>query len=324
MANGKICVLGSFVVDLMSRTPHLPVKGETVIGTLFQMGPGGKGSNQGVAAKRAGGDVTMITKVGRDVFGEVAIRNFRQEGLYSDLIFLDDEKETGTALIMVDDDSANKIVVVPGACSHILPDEIEQARSAIEGASIFLTQLEINMAAIRQAIGIAHAKGVTVVLNTAPVQPVEDDLLAMVDIVTPNEVEASSLTGVSVTRVEDCREAAEHFFAKGVKKVVITLGDKGVYAHDGIRDALFPIIPVQAVDTTGAGDAFSGGFAVALAEGQDFFEAVIFGSIAAGLSVTRVGTAIAMPLREEIDQAHQKWADLFTIPDPITSSGQGA
>jgi ribokinase len=127
-----------------------------------------------------------------------------------------------------------------------------------------------------------------------------------------------------VKHAEDCRAAADHFFTKGVKKVVITLGDKGVYAHDGVRDAFFPVVPVQAVDTTGAGDAFSGGFVVALAEGRDFFDAVAFGSIAAGLSVTRVGTAIAMPFRAEIDQAHQRWADLFTETVPATSSGQGA
>ena len=313
MAKGNICVLGSFVVDLTSRAPHLPVKGETVIGSVFKMGPGGKGANQAVAAKRAGGEVTLITKVGRDVFGDFAIRHFKQEGLYSDLIFQDDERETGTALIMVDDESANSILVVPGACNHIEPAEIEQARTAIESASILLTQLEINMAATRQAIELAHSKGVTVILNTAPVQPVDDALLGLVDIVTPNEVEAALLTGVPILTLADCREAADHFFRKGVKKVVITWGKNGVYAHDGVREMHLPIAPVQAIDTTGAGDAFSGGFAVALAEGRGFFEAAAFGSIVAGLSVTRFGTAPAMPSREEIDQAAQVWRALFKI-----------
>lgn len=311
MENGKICVLGSFVVDLTSRSPHLPVKGETVIGSVFKMGPGGKGSNQGVAAKRAGGDVTMITKVGKDVFGDLAISNFKQEGLYSEYIFLDEEKETGTALIMVDDDSANSILVVPGACNNILSTEIEEARSVIENSDILLTQLEINMSATRQAIEIAHAKGVMVILNTAPVQPVSDDLLEMVDIVTPNEVEAQQLTGIDIKTLADCRAAAEYFFAKGVKKVLITWGKNGVYANDGKREAHVPIAPVEAVDTTGAGDAFSGGFAVALAEGQDFFQAVVFGSITAALSVTKFGTAPAMPYRVDINRAKKQWHSTF-------------
>jgi ribokinase len=298
---GKICVLGSFVVDLTSRAPHLPVKGETIIGSMFKMGPGGKGANQAVAARRAGGDVQLITKVGRDVFGEIACDNFRKEDLYSDLIFMDDELETGTALIMVDDESANSILVVPGACNNITATEIEQARPVIEQSSILLTQLEINLDATRKAIEIAHAQGVTVVLNTAPVQPVDDDLLAKVDIVTPNEIEAQIMTGIEIRTIEDCRAAADYYFRKGVKKVIITWGKQGVYANDGQQERHFPIIQVKAVDTTGAGDAFSGGFVVALAEGRDFFTAAEFGNVVAGLAVTRFGTAPAMPYREEID-----------------------
>ena len=311
MVNKKICVLGSFVVDLTSRAPHLPVKGETVIGSMFKMGPGGKGSNQGVAAKRAGGEMTMITKVGKDVFGDVANNNFRQEGMYSEFIFQDDEKETGTALIMVDDESANSILVVPGACYNILPEEIERARPVIEDSAILLTQLEINMPATEAAIRIAHEKGVTVVLNTAPVQPVSDELLSMVDIVTPNEVEAALLTGIPIHSIEDCRAAADVFFGKGVKKVVITWGKNGVYANDGKREVKVPISPVKAIDTTGAGDAFNGGFVVALAEGQDFFRSVVFGSVVAGLSVTKFGTAPSMPFRAEVDQKLEEWKSVF-------------
>lgn len=299
---GKICVLGSFVVDLTSRAPHLPVQGETIIGSMFKMGPGGKGANQAVAAQRAGGDVKLITKVGRDVFGEIACENFRKENLFSDLIFIDEQLETGTALIMVDDESANSILVVPGACNNITAAEIELARPVIESASILLTQLEINLDATRKAIEIAHAKGVTVVLNTAPVQPVDDELLAMVDIVTPNEIEAQIMTGIEIKSLDDCRAAADYYFSKGIKKVIITWGKQGVYAHDGMQERHFPVIKVQAVDTTGAGDAFSGGFVVALAEGRDFFAAAEFGNVVAGLAVTRFGTAPAMPYRDEIDQ----------------------
>lgn len=301
---GKICVLGSFVVDLTSRAPHLPVKGETIIGSMFKMGPGGKGANQAVAARRAGGDVTLVTKVGRDVFGEIAQENFRKEGFDPDYIFVDEELETGTALIMVDDESANSILVVPGACNNITAAEIEQARPVIENSAIMLTQLEINLDATRRAIEIAHAKGVTVVLNTAPVQPIDDDLLAMVDIVTPNEIEAQIMTGIEIKTIEDCRAAAQYYFDMGVRQVVITWGKNGIYAHDGKEDRQFPIIKVNAIDTTGAGDAFNGGFVVALAEGLDFFDAAAFGNTVAGLSVTKFGTAPAMPYRAEVDQYH--------------------
>ncbi len=321
MDKKPICVLGSFVIDLTSRAPHLPVRGETVIGSMFKMGPGGKGANQAVAAKRAGGAVTLITKVGRDVFGEVAIRNFQQEGLFSEYIFQDEAIETGTALIMVDDASANSILVVPGACNNILPAEIEKARLVIEGAGILLAQLEINLPATRQAIEYAHARGVTVVLNTAPVQPVDDDLLAMVDIVTPNEVEAQILTGIPIRTLADCRAAAGYFFRKGVRQVVITWGKNGVYAHDGRREAHIPIAPVEAIDTTGAGDAFNGGLVTALAEGRDFFQAAVFGSIVAGLSVTRFGTAPAMPHRDEIDRASREWQAVFAADFGPTTSG---
>jgi ribokinase len=307
MAKDTICVLGSFVVDLTSRAPHLPVEGETVIGTVFKMGPGGKGSNQAVAAARSGGKVKLITKVGNDVFGSVAIDNFKKEGLFSDLIFVDNEIETGTALIMVNDNSANSILVVPGACNHIQPDEMKLTEATIASAAIFLTQLETNLSAIIQGIDTAHANGVPVVLNTAPIQQIPDELLAKVDIVTPNEIEAQILTGIEIKTIEDCNLAAEYFFSKGVKKVVITLGKNGVYANDSARHCLMPVYKVKAVDTTGAGDAFSGSFVTALAEGQDFFEAVKFGNVSAGLAVTRFGTAPAMAYRDEINASLLSW-----------------
>jgi ribokinase len=311
MAGKKICVMGSFVVDLTSRAPHLPVKGETVMGSMFKLGPGGKGANQGVAAKRAGGDVTMVTKVGRDVFGDVAMNNFKKEGIYSKYIFEDDKLETGTALIMVDDEGSNSILVVPGACANITQEEIESCRPLLQEAAIMLTQLEVNMDATERMVALAHELGVLVILNTAPVQPVKDEMLAKVDIVTPNEVEAGILTGIAVTDIDSAREAAKSFFAKGVKRVVITLGEKGVYCNDGQREALIPVLPVSVVDTTGAGDAFSGAFATALAEGKGFFEAAVFGNVAAGLAVSRFGTAVAMAQRAEIDAALVQHAALF-------------
>lgn len=302
MKKAKITVLGSFVVDLTGRAPHLPVTGETVKGSTFKMGPGGKGSNQGVAAQRAGADVTMITKVGQDTFGKLALDNFKNENMDTRFIFVDESYETGAALIMVDENTSdNKILVISGACEHISDEDVEKARRNIEDADVFLTQLETNMEAIVKSIDIAHNKGVTTVLNPAPVQPVPDDLLKKVDIIIPNEVEASILTGVKIETDDDVRKAAEVFLSKGVKMVVITLGSKGVYACTKEAEKFIPSIPVKAVDTTGAGDAFSGGFVTAIAEGKDFFEAVEFGNAVGALSVTKLGTAPSMPYRFEID-----------------------
>jgi ribokinase len=192
MKRSRITVMGSFVVDLTGRAPHLPVTGETVKGSSFKLGPGGKGSNQGVAAQRAGSDVTMITKLGKDTFGKVAMDNFIQENMDTKFVFEDERYETGAALIMVDENtSENKILVLSGACEHITGENLETARASIENADVFLTQLETNMDAIEKAIDIAYSKGVRIVLNPAPVQRVSDELLKKIDIIIPNEVEAS-------------------------------------------------------------------------------------------------------------------------------------
>jgi len=298
----NITVMGSFVVDLSARTPHLPITGETVKGSLFKMGPGGKGSNQGVAAQRAGAEVTMITKVGKDTFGKIALDNFKKENIDTRYIFEDENYETGIALIMVDENSyENKILVVLGASEHITDRDIENVRNSLESAEIFLTQLETNVDAVEKAIEIAYKKGVKIVLNPAPVQPISDELLQKIDVITPNETEASILTGVMIKDSEDVRKAADVFLQKGVKNVIVTLGDKGVYARTKGNEMFIPAIKVKAVDTTGAGDAFNGGFVTALAEGKDFFEAVEFGNIAGALSVTKIGTAHAMPYRQEIE-----------------------
>jgi len=299
----KIVVFGSFVVDLTSRAPHLPVPGETVIGTRFKMGPGGKGSNQGVAAKRLGADVTMITKVGDDAFGKMALENFRNEGFDTRYILIDEERETGTALIMVDEQTGqNKILVVIGACANITRQDLARVEPVIQEAEIFLTQLETNMDAVVQSIEMAYSMGLEIVLNTAPVQPLPDDLLRKVTYITPNEVEASKLSGVEIRNSQDASRAAAVFFGKGVKNVVITLGDKGVYVSDGTKDEVIPGYRVDVVETTGAGDAFNGGFVTALSENMDIFTAARFGNAAGALSVTRAGTAMAMPCRKELER----------------------
>ena len=298
----KIVVFGSFVVDLMGRGPHLPVPGETVKSGFFKMGAGGKGFNQGVAAHKSGGDVTMITKLGKDAFAEIALGTMRELGMDSSRVIQTEAYSTGVALIEVDENSGqNAIMVIPSACDHITDEEVAALKEVIEGADILLTQLETNMSSIRGVIDMAYAAGKTIILNTAPVQPVEDALLSKVTIVTPNEVEASILTGVKVVDEQSAAQAADWFFQRGVKKVVITMGGMGAYVADGTRAELTPAFRVNAIDTTGAGDAYNGGFVTALSEGNDIFAAARFAAATAALSVQKMGTTPSMPTREEIE-----------------------
>ena len=298
----KIVVFGSFVVDLMGRGPHLPVPGETVKSGFFKMGAGGKGFNQGVASHKSGGDVTMITKLGKDTFAEIALGTMRELGMDTSRVIQTEEYATGVALIEVDENSGqNAIMVIPSACDHITDAEVAALKEVIEGADILLTQLETNMSSIKGVIDMAHAAGKTIILNTAPVQPVEDALLSKVTIVTPNEVEASILTGVKVVDEQSAAQAADWFFQRGVKKVVITMGGMGAYVADGTRAELTPAFRVNAIDTTGAGDAYNGGFVTALSEGNDIFAAARFAAATAALSVQKMGTTPSMPTREEIE-----------------------
>jgi len=296
--------MGSFIVDLMARAPHLPATGETVKGSVFEIGPGGKGSNQGIAAHRLGSNVTMITKIGTDFFGhEVALRSFQNEGMDTSFIFKDDKLATGTALIMVDENtSENKIVVTPGACDNITESEIEKARGSIETSEVFLTQLETNMEAVEKAVDIAHAKGVKIILNPAPARKVSEEILKKIDILTPNEVEASILSGVQIDTMEDAKKAARALMSKGVGNVIITLGSNGALVVTAKDEKFIESPNVDAVDTTGAGDAYNGGLATALAEGMDIFEAAEFANTVGALSVTKIGTSPAMPYREDLDR----------------------
>ena len=292
---GKVLVFGSFVVDLMSRTPHLPVPGETVKGSVFKMGPGGKGFNQGVAAHKAGADLVMVTKLGKDTFGNVALETMKNLKMNADYIFQTDEAETGAALIMVDENtSQNEIVVVLGSCNQITDQEVDSLSPVLEKSEYLLTQLE-------RIVALAEKKGVKVILNPAPVQKISDMVLSKIDIITPNEVEAEILTGIPVTDEENAKKAADWFMDKGVKSVIITLGGRGVYVASEEKRKLIPSFKVNAIDTTGAGDAFNGGLVTALAEGKDLFEASRFANALAALSVQKIGTTPSMPIRSEIE-----------------------
>jgi len=301
---GKVTVLGSFVVDLMARSPHIPVPGETVKGSIFKMGPGGKGSNQAVAAHRCGGDVTLITKVGKDVFGTVALDFYRGEGMETQFVFEDETLSTGIALIMVDEHtSQNSITVVPGACGAISELEMQRAFPILDETAILVSQLETNLDILEPAVKRVHQHGGMAILNPAPAPqtPLDDSFIGMFDVVTPNETEAGFLTGIEVLDRESAHKAAQVLQQKGVQDVIITLGKMGCYLLDSEgHSALFPTMDVKVVDTTGAGDAFNGGLATALSQGKGLKDAIYIATAVASLSVTKVGTAPAMPTEDEL------------------------
>ncbi|MGM9599146.1 MAG: ribokinase [Faecousia sp.] len=298
----KVTVFGSFVVDLMGRTPHLPVPGETVKGSFFKQGAGGKGFNQGIAAHKAGGDVAMITKLGRDTLANVALEAMDDVGMPKDYLFYNDEVATGIALILVDENtSQNEIVIVPGACSTITEEDIASVEARIKESGYVLLQLEVNQDANEKVAKLAKENGVKVIINTAPYQPISDEFLNGAYLVTPNEVEAEELTGIPVRDLESADRAAKVFFDKGVQNVLITLGSRGVYINTEGKSLIVPAYKVNAVDTTGAGDAFNGGLLAALAEGKTLPEAARFANALAAISVQRIGTTPSMPTREEID-----------------------
>lgn len=300
---GRIVVLGIFVADLAFEAPRLPVMGETLLGQGFRMGPGGKGSNQAVAAGRAGGEVSLLTRVGRDAFGEIARGVWGGANVSTDAVIEDEARPTGAAFIFVSTtDGNNAIIVEPGASGALSPDDVEAARGLIEGASVFVTQLEQPVAAAHRALEIAKAAGVTTVLNPAPAARLPAGMLALCDYVTPNESEAEALTGLAVTSVDEARTAGERLIADGAGAAILTLGARGALLCQGGEATLVPAFPVDEVrDTTGAGDAFNGAFATALGEGRAPVEAVRFACAAASLSVTRAGAAAAMAERREID-----------------------
>lgn len=299
----KVTVFGSFVVDLMARAPRLPVPGETVLGSFFKQGAGGKGFNQGIAAHKSGGDVTMITKLGRDSLAAVATDAMDSVGLSKDHLFYSETEPTGVALISVDENtSQNEIIIVPGACATISDEDIASVAERIKESAYLLLQLEVNQDANEKVAAMAKAAGVKVIVNTAPYSPVTDEFLSGCYLVTPNEVEAEELTGICVSDLESADKAADVFKDRGVQNVVITLGSRGVYVNEDGKSEIVPAYKVNAIDTTGAGDAFNGGLLTALSEGKTISEAARFANALAAISVQRIGTTPAMPTRAEIDK----------------------
>ncbi|MFB9261868.1 ribokinase [Bradyrhizobium erythrophlei] len=301
MSKNGVAVLGVFVVDLAFRAGNLPAIGETIAGSGFAMGPGGKGSNQAVAAARAGASVTFISRIGSDAFGELALKTWEAEGISPRVTRT--AAPTGAAFIYVHEIRGdNAIIVVPGAATHLSPADIDAAADAIRGSRVFVTQLEQPVDAARRGLEMARSAGSITVFNPAPAMTVDNELFALSDYVVPNETEAEALTGIAVGDLAAARSAGDVLLAKGAGTALITLGERGALFH--ARDRSIHVPPFAAgkvVETAGAGDAFVGGFAAALAGGADPLEAVRFGSATAGISVTRAGTAPAMPQRAEIE-----------------------
>ena len=297
-----IVILGIFVADTAYRADRQPKMGETILGHSFSLGPGGKGSNQAVAAAMAGGDVHFITRLGVDDFAALARATWAKAGVVP-VVTEDAESYTGAAYIFLEAGTGNNAIIVsPGAAARISVADVEAQGPLIAGAACFVTQLEQPIPAALRGLQIARAAGVVTVLNPAPAADLSDEMLALCDYVTPNETEAEALTGIAVTDVASATRAAEALLARGVGAVIVTLGANGALYHDARQTVHVPVISAGAVvETTGAGDAFNGGFAVAISEGRGVIDAVRFGCATAGISVTRAGTAPAMPARSEID-----------------------
>ncbi|QKC97282.1 ribokinase [Mesorhizobium sp. NZP2298] len=308
MASGKpvvmkpVVVLGVFVADTAYRADRQPRMGETILGNSFKLGPGGKGSNQAVAAGKLGADITFLTRLGVDAFADMAKRTWKDAGVKSAVIDTPDSY-TGAAYIFVEEGSGNNAIIVsPGAAMLISPADIEANADLIGGAGVFVTQLEQPIDAALRALEIARGAGVTTILNPAPAATLPDRIYTLCDYLTPNETETEELTGLKVSSVDDARAAAGKLLEKGVGTVIVTLGDKGALLHTKDRSEHVPAISAgPVVETTGAGDAFNGGFAAALSRGVEPVQAVRFACAVAGISVTRPGTAPSMPTLREVE-----------------------
>ena len=295
----RIAVIGSVNMDLVVHSPRFPVAGETILGMQFSVIPGGKGANQAVAARRMGAEVHFIGRVGGDEFGATLRENLNREGISTNALAVSNEVASGVALITVDARAENTIIVVPGANAQISVDDVEAGRTALMQAGILLMQLEIPLATVQYAAKTAGERGVTVVLNAAPAQPLPPELLAAIDYLVVNETEAALLAGNTSMEPE---QAARILRTAGANNVVVTRGEHGalLVGADGASFSV-PAFRVQPVDTTAAGDAFLGAFAVALAEGKSAQEALVWGSAGGALAVTRAGAQPSLPNRDELN-----------------------
>jgi len=348
-----VTIVGSSNVDFVIKTKKLPQKGETVTDGIFFKAYGGKGANQAVAAKRAGAQVNFITKLGNDIFGEEYLRYFKKTGIRKDGIITDNSFPTGMAFIVVDSKGGNQIAVSPGSNTRLAPSEVRKKKVLISEARIMLVQLEIPVETVIEALTIAKGEGVLTILNPAPVKKLPAKVFSLIDIITPNEVEAASLTGVKITDVKSAEKAGRKLLSLGAGTAIITLGKKGAvlisscqedfdkgnnphlppfskgrnssspplkkgdsggFSKMGkIRKLHIKGIKVKAIDSTAAGDAFNGVLACALAEGKNLKEAVKFANCAGALAVTKIGAQSSLPMRREIETLLKKGSRKFKV-----------
>jgi ribokinase len=296
----SVLVFGSINMDLTTYTPRLPRVGETIFGSGYGLSPGGKGANQAVAAARLGAQTSFVGRIGDDDFGSQALAALAAEGIDTSSVLVDPEHATGLAVISVDQQADNAIVVISGANMTLTHDDASRARAALSDAKVLLLQLEVPFAASFKLAELARQQGVQVVLDPAPAEPLSDDMLAAVDILTPNESEAGALVGFPVDSTDSAQRAAGHLRERGVGTVIIKMGELGAYFDSEGDSGFQPIFKVKAIDTVAAGDAFNGGVAVALNEAMELSEAVRWGAAAGALATTRRGAIGAMPTREQL------------------------
>ena len=300
MQSKKIVVVGSCNTDMVIKADRLPVPGETILGGTFFMNPGGKGANQAVAASRLGGNVTLISKTGNDVFGKQSVMLYTAENIKTDYIYSDPKHPSGVALITVDSQGENCIVVASGANAYLTPSDIDKASGEIENSDLVLMQLEIPIETVEYVAEMASKKGIKVILNPAPARALSDNLLKNLYIIIPNKSEAEILSGIKVSDIESAKQAADIISAKGVDIVVITLGSQGALIKEHNEYLFVEAFKVDALDTTAAGDTFCGAFCVGLSEGRSIPDAVRLAARAAAITVTRMGAQASIPYRSEL------------------------
>ena len=297
----EITVLGIFVADISFSGPKIPSIGETILGKKYNVGPGGKGCNQAIAIARLGGNTNFISKIGKDAYGELALKTLEKNKISTENIIQDGNQQTGVAGILVDQNTGkNAINVIVGAPSSLKISEIEKQINLIKSSKIFLTQLEVPKDVTLHCLKTAKENGCITILNPAPASEISKEFYNNIDFFTPNETEAEFYTGIKITNEKEAKQAADKLLNLGIKKVIITLGEKGLFYSDGKEETYLKASAVKAIDTTGAGDAFNGGLAFGLSREKPIKECLELANKVAGISTTKLGAGDAMPFIQDI------------------------
>ena len=297
----EITVLGIFVADISFSGPKIPSIGETILGKKYNVGPGGKGCNQAIAIARLGGNTNFISKIGKDAYGELALKTLEKNKISTENIIQDGNQQTGVAGILVDQNTGkNAINVIVGAPTSLRISEIEKQINLIKRSKIFLTQLEVPKDVTLHCLKTAKENGCTTILNPAPASEISNEFYNNIDFFTPNETEAEFYTGIKITNDQEAKQAADKLLNLGIKKVIITLGEKGLFYSDGKEEIYLKANSVKAIDTTGAGDAFNGGLAYGLSKEKPIKECLKLANKVAGISTTKLGAGDAMPFSSDI------------------------